>query len=173
MIKYFRAAVPFKLLLNPIHLLSFGFGSGLSPFASGTFGTLAAIPFYYYMQSLPITYYLLMVALTFALGVYICDVTSKALGVHDHGAIVWDEFVGYFITMIALPSGWTYIIVGFFMFRVFDVFKPWPINILDEKVSGGFGIMIDDVLAGVYALVCMQILVYFGFFEKINSIGLF
>ncbi len=173
MIKYFRAAVPVKLLLNPVHLMSFGFGSGLSPFASGTFGTLAAIPFYYYMQSLSIAYYLMMVALTFALGVYICDVTSKALGVHDHGAIVWDEFVGYFITMIAVPSGWAYIVVGFFMFRVFDVFKPWPIHILDEKVSGGFGIMIDDVLAGVYALVCIHILIYFGIFDKINSIALF
>ncbi len=77
MIKYFRAAVPSKLLLNPIHLLSFGFGSGLSPFASGTFGTLAVIPFYYFMQFLPISYYLILVVLTFALGVYVCDVTSK------------------------------------------------------------------------------------------------
>ena len=170
MIKYFRAPVPAKLLLNPIHLISFGFGSGLSPFASGTFGTLAAIPFYYYMQFLPITYFVILVLLSFVLGVYVCDVTTKALGVHDHGAIVWDEFVGYFITMIAMPAGWSYIIVGFFMFRVFDVFKPWPIHILDEKVSGGFGIMIDDVLAGVYALACMHFLLYFGVFDKINAI---
>ena len=173
MIKYFRAAVPPKLLLNPIHMLSFGFGSGLSPFASGTFGTLAAIPFYYYMQSMPLGYYLIMVLTTFALGVYVCDVTTKALGVHDHGAIVWDEFVGYFITMIAVPTGWSYIIAGFFLFRVFDVFKPWPIHILDEKVSGGFGIMIDDVLAGVYSLVCMHLLIYFGVFSWFESLGLF
>jgi len=173
MIKYFRAAVPPKLLLNPIHLLSFGFGSGLSPFASGTFGTLAAIPLYYYMQYLPIGLYLVVVLLSFAVGVYICGVTSKALGVHDHGAIVWDEFVGYFITMIAVPSGWGYIIVGFFLFRVFDVFKPWPIHILDEKVSGGFGIMIDDVLAGVYALVAMQLLLYFEVFNQFISLGWF
>jgi len=172
MIKYFRAAVPPKLLLNPIHLLSFGFGSGLSPFASGTFGTIAAIPFYYYMQAMPLAYYLIMVLVTFAVGVIVCDMTSKALGVHDHGAIVWDEFVGYFITMIAVPTGWVYIIAGFFLFRVFDVFKPWPIHILDEKVSGGFGIMIDDVLAGIYALACMHILIYFGAFDWFESLNL-
>jgi phosphatidylglycerophosphatase A len=122
------------------------------------------------MQAWPLEYYLIMVVATFALGVYVCDVTSKALGVHDHGAIVWDEFVGYFITMIAAPPGWIYIIAGFFIFRVFDVFKPWPINILDEKVGRDFGIMIDDVLAGIYALVCMQVLIYFKVFDSIMQI---
>ena len=120
-------------------------------------GTLAAIPLYALMASLSLPWYLLMLVVTFAVGVYLCDKTSKDLGVHDHPGIVWDEFVGYWITMLAAPAGWVWMLVGFVWFRVFDVLKPWPINWLDKKVHGGFGIMIDDVLAGVMALVCLQL----------------
>ena len=120
-------------------------------------GTLAAIPLYALMASLSLPWYLLMLVVTFAVGVYLCDKTSKDLGVHDHPGIVWDEFVGYWITMLAAPAGWVWMLVGFVWFRVFDVLKPWPINWLDKKVHGGFGIMIDDVLAEVMALVCLQL----------------
>lgn len=150
-----------SLLANPVHALAFGFGSGLSPKAPGTAGTLAAVPLYMMMSSLPLLAYSLMLVITFVLGVYLCDRTSKDLGVHDHPGIVWDEFVGYWITMLAAPAGWLWIVVGFVWFRVFDVLKPWPINWLDKKVEGGFGIMIDDVLAGLMALVCVHMTHWF------------
>lgn len=146
-----------QLLKNPPQMLAFGFGSGLAPKAPGTFGTLAAIPFYFLFKELPLSYYLLMLALTFVVGVWLCDVTSKQLGVHDHGGIVWDEMVGLWLTMTLAPAGWLYLLLGFIFFRIFDIFKPWPIGWLDKKVSGGFGIMIDDVLAGVYAWLCLYL----------------
>ena len=143
---------------NPVHFLAFGLGSGLAPKAPGTFGTLAAVPFYLLLQYLPVWNYLLVLVVSMVLGIWICDRTSKDLGVHDHPGIVWDEFVGYWITMMAAPAGWLWVITGFVLFRFFDIIKPWPIRVLDKKVKGGFGIMIDDVIAGLFALVCMQLL---------------
>ena len=145
-----------RLLRNPLHLLSFGLGSGLSPVAPGTCGTLAAIPPYLLLAQLPLPWYLLAVALAFAAGVYLCGYTSRALGVHDHGSIVWDEFVGFWVTMIALPATWQWIIAGFVLFRLFDIVKPWPVRIADRKMKGGFGIMFDDLLAAVYALAALH-----------------
>ncbi len=149
-----------KLLRNPLHLLSLGFGSGLSPFAPGTFGTLVAIPFYLLIAQLDLPYYLALVLLGFGIGVYLCKYTSAALGVHDHSGIVWDEFVGFWITMIAVPVTWQWIVAGFVLFRVFDIVKPWPVRVVDKKMTGGFGIMFDDVLAGLYALGCLQFALY-------------
>lgn len=149
--------IPPRLLRNPLHLLSLGFGSGLAPVAPGTFGTLAAVPFYLLLAQLSLHWYLLVVVVGFGIGVFLCQYTSDALGVHDHGGIVWDEFVGYWITMIAVPFAWQWILLGFVLFRVFDIFKPWPVKIADAKMKGGFGIMLDDVLAGLYALACMHL----------------
>lgn len=146
---------------NPIHLLAFGFGSGLAPKAPGTFGTLAAIPFFLLMQPLPIWAYVSILIVSFIVGVWLCDRTSKDMQVHDHPGIVWDEFVGYWITMLFAPQGWVWIVVGFALFRFFDILKPWPIKWLDEKVHGGFGIMIDDVLAGIFALGGLQLIAYY------------
>lgn len=149
-------------LRNPIHLLAFGLGSGCAPKAPGTFGTLAAIPFWWlFLQNVPLIPYLCVLIAGFAFGVYLCEQTSKDLGVHDHGGIVWDEWIGLWITYLALPTGIEWIIIGFALFRFFDILKPWPIKWLDEKVHGGFGIMIDDVLAGVFALGCVQALASF------------
>ena len=149
-----------RLLRNPLHLLSLGFGSGLAPVAPGTFGTLAAIPFYLLIAQLALPYYLAIVVLGLAAGVYLCGYTSAALGVHDHGGIVWDEFVGFWITMIAVPVTWQWIVAGFVLFRIFDIVKPWPVKIADAKMKGGFGIMLDDVLAGLYALGCLHLALY-------------
>ena len=91
---------------------------------------------------------------------YLCRYTSATLGVHDHGGIVWDEFVGFWITMTAVPVTWQWIVAGFVLFRVFDIVKPWPVKIADKKMTGGFGIMFDDLLAGLYALGCLQIALY-------------
>ena len=150
-------AIPASLLRHPIHLLSLGFGSGLSPYAPGTMGTLVAIPLYLLIATQPLAIYLGIILLGFMLGIYFCHVTSKALGVHDHPGIVWDEVIGFWITMIAVPVvNWQWIAAGFLLFRFFDIVKPWPVKLADERLPGGFGIMFDDVLAGIYALICMQ-----------------
>ncbi|MCH1929058.1 phosphatidylglycerophosphatase A [Shewanella sp. A25] len=148
-------------LKNPTHFLALGFGSGLAAKAPGTFGTLAAIPLYLLLAPLPLTWYLLLTAVSIIAGIYICDKAAKDMGVHDHGAIVWDEVAGLLITMIAAPQGLIWLVVGFALFRLFDIIKPWPIRWLDAKVEGGFGIMIDDVLAGIFAFVCVQLLAYY------------
>ena len=140
-----------QLLRSPTLLLAFGFGSGLSPKAPGTLGTLAAIPLWWLLAQLPLAGYLIVVLVSAIIGIYICGAAAKTLGVHDHGGIVWDEFVGLWIAMAALPVTWTSVILGFVLFRLFDILKPWPISWLDKKVSGGFGIMIDDVIAGLAA----------------------
>jgi phosphatidylglycerophosphatase A len=143
---------------HPVHFVAFGFGTGLAPVAPGTVGTLVGIPFFLLMFSLPLWAYLSLTAAMFIFGVWICGRSSQLLGVHDHGGIVWDEVVGYLVTMIAAPSGLGWIVVGFILFRIFDILKPWPIGYLDKQVSGGFGIMIDDVLAGIYAMLILQVM---------------
>ncbi len=145
-----------RVFRDPVHFLALGFGSGCAPKAPGTFGTLAAIPLYLLMQPLPLWIYLLLTVGGFALGVWICDRTARDLGVHDHPAIVWDEVIGYWITMIAAPSGGLWVIAGFALFRLFDILKPWPIRQVDQQVGGGFGIMFDDVLAAGYAWLVLQ-----------------
>lgn len=141
---------------NPIHLLAFGFGSGAAPKAPGTWGTLAAVLIYWPLSQLSPEHYLLMLLVTSVMGIYICGQTARDLGVHDHGSIVWDEFVGFWITMFAAPVGWVWVVVGFVLFRFFDIIKPWPISWIDKKITGGFGIMLDDVIAGVMAAVVLQ-----------------
>ncbi|HFE48724.1 MAG TPA: phosphatidylglycerophosphatase A [Chromatiaceae bacterium] len=145
---------------NPVHLLAFGFGSGLAPRAPGTFGTLVGIAFFWPLAGLPPIAYLLVVAMLFALGIWLCGRTSRDLGVHDHGGIVWDEIVGLLVTLFGAPFEVSVVLVGFVLFRIFDILKPWPIGWLDRRVSGGFGIMIDDVLAGVFAAAILQLLLY-------------
>ena len=145
------------LFASPANFLGLGLGSGLSPIMPGTAGTLAAIIPYLFLQHLPLTAYLLVIVITALVGIKICDATAKSLGVHDHGSIVWDEFVGFWITMIAAPTGWQWILAGFILFRFFDIVKPWPISWLDKHVDGGFGIMIDDVVAGLMAFLCLQL----------------
>ncbi len=149
------------LCRNPIHVASFGFGSGLSPKAPGTFGTLMAVPLWLGLSQLDLPLYGAVLAVTFLFGVFCCGYTAKAMGVHDHGSIVWDEFVGFWITMIAVPAEPLWVIAGFALFRLFDIAKPWPIKWLDKKVHGGFGIMIDDVLAGVFAAVILQVALFY------------
>lgn len=142
---------------NPIHFLAFGFGSGLAPKAPGTFGTLAAIPVWYLFAQLPLWGYLLATLAVIAIGPWLCGRTSRDMGVHDHGGIVWDEIAGFLVTMIAAPVSWPALLLGFLLFRFFDVIKPWPIGWLDRRVHGGTGIMLDDLLAGVYAAVLLQV----------------
>ncbi len=141
---------------DPVHFLALGFGSGCAPKAPGTCGTVAAIPLYWLAQDLTLVVFIALTALMFLVGIWLCDRTAKDLGEHDHPSIVWDEIVGYFATMIAAPAGWVWIVVGFVLFRIFDILKPWPIKTVDQQVSGGFGIMLDDLLAAVYAWLLLQ-----------------
>ena len=150
-----------QLLRHPVDLLALGFGSGLLPRAPGTAGTIVAIPLYLVMQSLALPVYVLLVAVLFLLGIPICAHTAKRLGVHDHPGIVWDEIVGYLVTMTFAPTGWLWVLAGFLLFRFFDVLKPWPIRWLDRRVGGGFGIMVDDLLAGIAAAAVLQLLVIY------------
>ena len=116
---------------NPLHLIAFGFGSGFFPRAPGTAGTLVAVPLFLLLAPLPLHVYAGAVALLFIAGIPLCGRVSRDLGVHDHPGIVWDEIVGYLVTMTAVPSGWVYVICGFLLFRLFDIVKPWPIRTLD------------------------------------------
>ena len=145
-------------LKNPLHLLAFGFGSGLAPFAPGTFGTVVGVGLYWLLAGLSLPYYLLVLVVVSVAGIWICDRTAKDLNTHDHPGIVWDEIAGYLVTMIAAPAGWQWMLIGFLLFRFFDVLKPWPISWLDRRVEGGLGIMVDDLLAGVFSLVLLQLL---------------
>jgi len=154
------ASIPPKLLLNPIDFLALGFGSGLVPVGPGTAGTVVAIPLYLLLQPLGLVVYLAIVVLAFVAGIGICTHAANRLGVHDHPGIVWDEIVGYLVTMTAAPGGWEWVVGGFVLFRIFDIAKPWPIRWLDRHVHGGSGIMLDDLLAGVFAAAVMQGLVY-------------
>jgi len=147
-----------RVFRDPLHLLAFGLGTGLAPKAPGTVGSLLALLLFYPLSLLPWWLYGLIVLIAAGAGIWICGRTSKDLGVHDHGGIVWDEFVGMWITLFMLPAGWQWPLVGFVLFRILDVFKPWPIGWADRRVEGGLGIMLDDVFAGIMACLCLQAL---------------
>lgn len=145
-------------LKNPVHFLALGFGSGLAPKAPGTFGTLAAIPVFLLLSLFSNPVILAAIVISSVIGIYLCGRTAKDVGVDDHPAIVWDEFVGFFITMYLSEITLSTIVVGFILFRIFDILKPWPISIADKKLHGGFGIMLDDILAGLAAFAVMQLI---------------
>jgi phosphatidylglycerophosphatase A len=142
-------------LRDPAHFIAFGFGSGLAPQAPGTFGTLAAVPLYLLLVQLPWPAYLAAVLLVTLLGIWACGVSARKLGVHDHNGIVWDEVAGFLLTMAVVAPTLANVIAGFALFRFFDIVKPWPIRWLDRHVHGGLGIMADDLLAAVYAAICL------------------
>ena len=146
------------IFTTPVHFLAFGFGAGLSPVAPGTAGTLVAVPLYLFLAQLGLAAYLACVVILVVAGLWICGRSAEALGVHDHSGIVWDEMVGFLVTMVGAPVGWLWIAVGFVLFRFFDVLKPWPIRTVDRRVRGGTGIVMDDVLAGLYSLMILQVL---------------
>ncbi len=149
------------LLAHPAGWIATGFGSGLAPVAPGTFGTLAALLPWLALRELPLPHYLAALALAFALGCWACGWAMRRLGVEDPGLVVWDEFVGLWIALAAAPAGWPYALAGFALFRFFDIAKPWPVGWVDRRLSGGLGTMLDDALAGLYALAGVQLLAHF------------
>ncbi len=144
-------------LRRPVHVLAFGLGAGRVPVAPGTAGTAVGVLVYLALAALPAPAYLAATLALAVIGIPICAVTARDLGVHDHPGIVLDEIVGFLVAMIAAPEGWVWIAAGFVLFRLFDVAKPWPIRWLDRRVGGGLGIVIDDVVAGLYALALLQL----------------
>jgi len=146
------------LLATPAGWIACGLGSGLAPVAQGTFGSLAAILPWLLLREVSLPLNLLVIVLGFALGVWACGMAGRALGVDDHRALVWDEFVGLWIALLpALLAPWWAVVIGFALFRLFDVWKPWPIRVLDRRLKGGLGVMVDDVVAGVFAAVVLGV----------------
>lgn len=148
------------VLRNPVHILSFGFGAGLSPVAPGTMGTLVAIPIYFVLASFSTIIYLSFIIIMFIVGCWASKQTADALGVHDHPGIVVDEIVGYLVTMLFVPITWYWVLLGFLLFRTFDIWKPWPISMADQHLKGGLGIMLDDLLAALYGLLSLHIVIW-------------
>ncbi len=157
---YTAQPVPRSVWEKPSHFIAFGFGSGAVPFAPGTFGTLMAIPFYLLMRPLSLSMYLFLVILITIASMWLCDKVSKEIKVHDHSGMCLDEIVGFLVTMIGAPHGVIWILLGFALFRLFDIWKPWPIRYLDEQVKGGVGVILDDVVAGIFSFIVLQLLTW-------------
>ncbi|PPC94829.1 MAG: phosphatidylglycerophosphatase A [Methylotenera sp.] len=148
------------LIAHPAHFFALGFGSGLARFAPGTAGSLVALPIAWGIATFPLLTQLSIVAILFIIGCYICAITSRNLGVVDHGSIVWDEIVAMLLVLAFTPLSWLWWLIAFLLFRLFDIWKPYPIKHYDAKLKNGFGVMFDDLLAGIYALICIQILLW-------------
>ena len=159
--KSVKIEIPVKMLLNPVHFFSLGFGSGLAPKLPGTMGTLVGVLLFILMPEVSWIVYLIIIICGFLFGIFCCGYTARTLNIHDHHSIVWDEIIGYLITMFMVPKEWMWILIGFILFRVFDILKPWPISFIDRRVGGGLGIMFDDLLAALFSLAIIQIAVYF------------
>jgi phosphatidylglycerophosphatase A len=140
-----------KLMREPVHLIAFGFGSGLSPWAPGTFGTLIAIPIVLFVMQFGLVAHLGFAIFASLFGIYVCGESARRLDVHDHPGIVWDEITGFALTMLTVPADFYWTVAGFTLFRVLDIWKPWPIREADHSLHGGLGIMLDDILAGIFA----------------------
>ncbi|MGB5256119.1 MAG: phosphatidylglycerophosphatase A, partial [Woeseiaceae bacterium] len=140
-----------SVLTDPVNFLAFGFGTGLAPFAPGTFGSLPGVLLFWLTLDSGL-YVQLGVGLGLVLaGIWICGESARRIGVHDHGGIVWDEIAGMYLTLLAAPLspiGW---LLAFILFRAADIVKPWPIRDLDHRLGGGVGIMLDDLVAALYA----------------------
>jgi phosphatidylglycerophosphatase A len=153
------------LLAHPAGWIASGFGSGFSPFASGTAGSAAALIPWFALRELSPSWYVVAVVAAFAIGVWASSYVVRTLRVEDPGVVVWDEFVGQWIALFPLvlaPRAWPWVVVAFVLFRVFDVWKPWPASWADRNVKGGFGAMLDDVFAGAYAAVTLAVVLHFA-----------
>lgn len=147
---------PPSVWTNPWHFIAFGFGSGCLYPAPGTWGTLMGLFIYLFIQDLPLSVYSVITIFVAVFGVWLCDKSSKDIGVHDHGGMVWDEISGILITLWMAPQGLGWLVLGFLLFRFFDILKPWPISWADKHVTGGLGVMLDDWLAAIPAFVILQ-----------------
>ncbi|MGA7179534.1 MAG: phosphatidylglycerophosphatase A [Thiobacillaceae bacterium] len=148
------------LLSHPAHFIALGFGSGLAPKAPGTFGTLAAFPLFWLVRLTSLPEQLGIVAAAILIGIWACDLTGRHLGVHDSGHIVWDEIAAFVLVLIFTPQSAVWMAYAFGLFRLFDIWKPFPIGWLDRRIRGGPGVMLDDLLAAGYAVLVLSITVH-------------
>ena len=149
---------PGVVLRDPIHILAFGFGLGLSPVAPGTVGTLLGIAIAWFTLDLGLNVQIGIALALCVSGVWICDNSSRRIGQHDPGGIVWDEIAAMYVVLLFAPATITAWILAFVLFRVFDIVKPWPIRDLDHSIGGGLGIMLDDLVAALYAVILLALL---------------
>ena len=140
-----------KVLQDPILLLAFGFGTGLATRAPGTVGSLLGVLLAWATLPLPMNLRLSLAVVLFVIGIWLCGEAGRRLQVHDHPGIVWDEIVAMYLVLLALPATVGYSIAGYGLFRLFDIWKPWPIRDLDHRLGGGLGTMLDDLFAALYA----------------------
>jgi len=146
------------MLRHPAHVIALGAGAGLVPAAPGTAGTLLAFPLYWALASVCTAGTLLgLIAAGFVVGIWACGATGRALGAADHGAMVWDEVVAFVLVLFFTPAGWPWQGSAFLLFRFFDILKPPPIRYFDRRLKSGFGVMLDDLLAALYALIVLAI----------------
>ena len=146
-----------KVLTDPVNFVAFGFGTGLAPVAPGTFGSLPGVLLAWLTLDMGIYFQLGIAAALFVSGVWICGESARRIGVHDHGGIVWDEICGMYVTLLLAPPTIIAFALGFGLFRLFDIAKPWPIRDLDHRLGGGLGIMLDDLVAALYALILLTL----------------
>lgn len=160
MLKIFSQSPSLRFLLaHPAHLIACGFGSGLSPVAPGTFGTLFAwVSFPLLRAAFDDAALLVFLLACFVVGIFAAQRTGRDLGVVDHGSIVWDEVVPFWLVLVFCPPGWLWQGVAFLLFRLFDIVKPQPARYFDEKVKNGFGVMTDDLFAGLYTILALALL---------------
>jgi phosphatidylglycerophosphatase A len=153
--------VPKGFLKNPLNWFAIGFGSGLSPFMPGTCGTIVAIPIFILLSKLSLPLYSIILAVMILFGFWVCGLVERQLKINDPAMAVWDEIVGYLLTMLAMPATWFAIVLGFILFRIFDIWKPWPISWVNDNLHGGFGIVVDDLLAGICAWIILKVILVF------------
>ena len=147
-----------QVMTDPVHILAFGFGTGLAPVAPGTVGSLVGVLLAWLTLDLGLMTQIGIAVVISVAGIWICGESSRRLGIHDHGGIVWDEIAGMYIVLIVAPTTLWAWILAFGLFRAFDIVKPWPIRDLDHRIHGGVGIMLDDLVAALYAALLLVFL---------------
>jgi phosphatidylglycerophosphatase A len=158
------------LLQHPAHLFGLGFGSGLAQKAPGTFGTMVGLPLFWLISIYTMPAQLIIISALFLVGIYFCEVTGKALGVSDHGGIVWDEIVAMMLVLVFTPNQWQWWLAAFLLFRLFDIWKPFPIRQCDAKLKNGFGVMFDDLLAAIYAIIALKVCIWLTIQTQLQAI---
>ena len=144
-----------KVMKDPVNLLAFGLGTGLAPKAPGTFGSLFGVAIAWWTLPLGLELRIVVAIALIASGFWICGESARRMGVHDHPGIVWDEIAAMYLVLLVAPPGITAWALGFGLFRLFDIWKPWPIRDLDHRLGGGAGIMLDDLVAALYTAVLL------------------
>jgi phosphatidylglycerophosphatase A len=142
---------------DPVNFLAFGFGTGLAPVAPGTFGSLTGVLLFWLTLDQGVVVQAAIAVGLIVAGIWICGESARRIGVHDHGGIVWDEIAGMYLTLFAVPATPVGFVIGFVLFRIFDIVKPWPIRDLDHRIHGGLGIMLDDLVAALYAALLLAL----------------